>query len=296
MNLQKIQAHPTVGLLRKFLTVVGAALVVYLIYLNWSILVVATSEPLTTLALAFGLGCLSLLIQAAGFRTFPGIARIPAIVVSDIWCSAIIFNHIFPLAGGLGYRFVALKIKGVELRETGRATVWFLGSSTYTSVAALVVIYLLSQASPYLAVLTAALLVGLVPILYRQFLSDQPPFIFIMIGYQVAQIFVMGLVVIYGANLVGLDLSLTQGAVLGCVMRLGSLISLTPAGLGIQEVIIIGVLAAYGVTSSDSSSTAVMVRIVYLVSAVLVTLGSRALLLIDWSQEAEHHDDNSRHS
>ncbi len=281
MNLQEIQAHPLVSKARKGLAVVGVILVAYLIYRSRTALIEAITQSPTVFMFGLLVGCVSLLIQAAGFRTFPKIGALGRVTVSDIWCSAIIFNHIFPLAGGLGYRFVAFKLKGVELRDTGRATAWFLGTSATTSIAALAVISIYTQVDGYLGIVVALALLTVVPLAARRFMPEQTNFAFAMIAYQLVQVFAMGLVVLVSAILVDLDLSLAQAAALGCVMRLGSLVSLTPAGLGIQEAIIIGVLTSYGVSSQDGSSTAVMVRILYLVSAVIIALGSRVLLLGD---------------
>lgn len=293
ISLKGLQEHPSLQLLRNALAVCGIAIVGFLLYQNGSTLVHAVSDSPLLFLTGLGIGCVSLLIQATGFRTAPKMATVPRIEVANIWCSAIVFNHIFPLAGGLGYRFVAFKVKGIGVKTTGRATLWFLGTSAATSSVSLVLLFLTARTNPAVAVLLClGVLVGAFFGLQTLHVGEHS-FVAPMVVYQVAQVLFMGLVVLYGARLVELDLSLTQAAALGCVMRLGSLISLTPAGLGIQEAIIIGVLSRYGVTSEDSAATAVMVRILYLISAILLAVGSRLLLHLQTAPTAPQTSDPS---
>lgn len=279
MNLTELQNTHWIKVLRRFLAVLGMALIVYLVYHNWPVLVEAFTSSPRLLFIGLLIASASLCVQALGFRSFPKISAVPVREVLNIWCSAVIFNHIFPLAGGLGYRFVAFRSNGIDVKDTGKATLWFLGVSATVSTTALGILYALTHFNFLLTAFIIGCLVTGAITWIRWRAIRCPPFVLPMIAYQIMQVVVMGMVVVYGAQLVGLDLSFIQAAVLGCVMRLGTLISLTPAGLGIQEAIIVGVLGSYGVTSTSSSATAIMVRVLYLFAAIVVAGMARLLQL-----------------
>lgn len=275
LNLQTVQEHPLYRWVRLLITIIGIGLVVYLLVENAGFVVEALQRSPGLLAAGLLVAGVSLWIQVLGFGSFPALSKIPKLILGQIWTTAIVFNHVFPLAGGLGYRFSALRARDVPLKTTGSATLWFLATSGSTAGVSLLVLLAADMTNTALLIPAVAAGAGVLALGRARLGSHGRSFAADMVGYQLAQTLMMGGLVTLSAELAEVEISLSQGAVIGCLLRLGTLVSLTPAGLGVQEAIIIGVLSRYGVSAQESASVAIVVRVLYLLAAILMSLGSR---------------------
>lgn len=95
--------------------------------------------------------------------------------------------------------------------------------------------------------------------------------IFVVTLMSLVQLLISALSIWIQFNIFGLDIGLNAALFLAAISSLGLLISITPAGLGINEAILVFSAATIGITPTESISAAILGRAVSFL--VLLTLG-----------------------